>query len=163
MATTMTHSGHPGERVFAPTISGADTRFHLPLPVAAVLGWIAAALVVYVAELVARHDFSATSRSLLSLVKIGVILIAGALYGRSVRGAPTDLVLSTGLAWLLFSIAADVVTGIRSAGSVYQLLGDPTAPLRLGDLTMLTWLASPALFTRRGRRDAHDDEPSEAR
>jgi hypothetical protein len=162
MATTMTHSGHPGEEIFAPAISGADTRFHLPLPVAAVLGWIAAALTVYFAELVARHDFSATSRSLLALVKISVILAAGALYARSVGGAPTDLVLSTGLAWLLFSIAADVITGIRSVGSAYQLLGDPAVPLRLGDLTMLTWLASPALFTRRGRSRMSGEESPEA-
>jgi hypothetical protein len=158
----MARSGHPGEWIFARTASGADTRFHLPLPVAAVLGWITAALVVYAAELVARHDFSASSRFLLALVKIGVILTAGAIYARTVRGAATDLVLSTGLAWLLFSIAADVITGIRPAGSSYQLLGDPAAPLRLGDLTMLAWLASPALFTRRGRRDAHDGEPPEA-
>jgi hypothetical protein len=162
MATTMTHSRHPGEGILAATASGADTRFHLPLPVGAVVGWISAALVVYVVELVARHDFSATSRFLLAIAKIAIILTAGALYARTVRGAPTDLVLSTGLAWLLFSVAADVVTGIRATGNVYQLLGDPAAPLRLGDLTMLAWLASPALFTRRGPVHANDDEPSEA-
>lgn len=162
MATTMARSGHPGERIFARTASGAGTRFHLPLPVAAVLGWIAAALAVYVAELVARHDLSATSRSLLALVKIAVILVAGALYARTVRDAPTDLVLSTGLAWLLFSIAADVITGIRSAGNVYQLLGDRAAPLRLGDLTMLAWLASPALFTRRGPNGMSGEQSPEA-
>lgn len=162
MATTMARSGHPGEGIFARTTSGADTRFHLPLPVAAVLGWIAAALVVYAAELVARHDLSSTSRSLLALVKIGVILAAGALYARTVRGAATDLVLSTGLAWLLFSIAADVITGIRSVGSAYQLLGDPAAPFRLGDVTMLAWLASPGLFTRRGPGETPDGETPEA-
>ena len=162
MATTMTRPGHPGEGIFAATASDAATRFRLPLPVAAVLGWISAALVVYVAELVARHDFSTSSRSLLALVKIAVILTAGALYARTVRGAPTDLVLSTGLAWLLFSVAADVITGIRTAGSVYQLLGDPATPLRLGDLTMLAWLASPALFTRRGPEESTDGQSPNA-
>jgi hypothetical protein len=83
-------------------------------------------------------------------VKIAVIIAVGGIYARTVRRMPSGFVLATGIAWLLFSIAADVITGIGSAGA-YQLLGDPSVispPLR--DATLFAWLAAPALFARGG-------------
>jgi hypothetical protein len=148
---TLIRDGRAAQRPRVDMAAGEHARFRVPLPVAAVFGWICAALAAYAVELGAHGRFAGLPRAAVALVKIALILGAGALYARVVRGAPSDLLLSTGLAWLVFSIAADVVTGIRSNG--YQLLGDPLTPLRLRDVTVLAWLGAPALFTWRGVRD----------
>jgi len=155
---TLIHADRSGERVTDRMAPGAPARTRLPLPIAALLGWIGAALGIYAIDLGAQGPFAGLPRALLGLVKIALIFGAGWAYAKGVRGASTDLVLSTGLAWLVFSIGADVVTGIRSTTGAYQLLGDPLAPLRIRDLTMLAWLAGPALFTRRGFGDQRIEE-----
>jgi hypothetical protein len=136
------------ERLGEQKEGGARDRRRLPPAICVALGWAGAALGIYAVELGAHGPFSGLPCAVVALVKIALIVGAGGLYARVVRGAPSDLVLATGVAWLTFSIAADVVTGIRSAGA-YQLLGDPLAPQRLRDLTMLAWLVAPALFARR--------------
>jgi hypothetical protein len=130
----------------------AHERHSFPPAVSVALGWTGAALGVYAVEFGARGLFTGVSRPVVALAKIAMILIAGAVYARSARGAPSGFVLASGVAWLVFSICADVITGIGSAGA-YQLLGDPrviSATLR--DATIFAWLGAPALFVRGGEQ-----------
>jgi hypothetical protein len=114
------------------------------------LGWTVAALGVYAVEWGAHGAFAGLSRAIAALVKIAVIVVAGGIYARTARGTPSSVVLASGIAWLIFSIAADVITGIGSAGT-YQLLGDPSVlSPSLRDATIFAWLAAPALFARSG-------------
>ena len=125
-------------------------QHRFPPAVSVAIAWTGAALGVYAVEFGARGLFAGVSRPVVALAKVAVILIAGAVYARSARGAPSGFVLASGIAWLAFSIAADVITGIGSAGE-YQLLGDPrviSAILR--DATIFAWLGAPAFFARGG-------------
>ena len=136
------------DRVVDPKGPEAHDRALLPPAVSVVIGWTGAALGVYVVEWAAHGPLAGISRSVVALAKIAMILIAGAVYARSARGVPSGFVLTTGIAWLAFSIAADVITGIGSVRA-YQLLGDPrviSATLR--DATIFAWLGAPALFAR---------------
>jgi len=136
--------------VAAQKASDARERPRFPPAVSAALGWTGAALGVYALEFGARGSLAGVSRPAVALAKIAVILIAGSVYARRASGLPAGFVLATGIAWLAFSIATDVITGIGSARA-YQLLGDPGAiPAILRDATIVTWLGAPALFARNG-------------
>lgn len=118
-------------------------------PVLAVLSWTLAALGVYGIEK-AFHPSLGYSATQLAWAKVALIVAAATVFTRVARGVALDAAVATGLAWLVFSIAADAITGLRSSGGgAYRLLGDSLAPRRLQDLTMLAWLAAPALFARR--------------
>jgi hypothetical protein len=105
---------------------------------------------VYAVEWGAHGPFAGAPRAVIALAKIAVIIGAGAIYARMARGVPSGFVLSSGIAWLVFSIAADVITGIGSARA-YQLLGNPSViSAVLRDATIVTWLGAPALFARNG-------------
>jgi len=130
--------------------SRSRDRRRLPSAVSMALGWTGAALGVYAVEWGAHGPFAGASRGVVALVKIAVIIVAGAIYARTARRVPSGLVLTSGIAWLVFSIAADVITGIGSA-SAYQLLGNPTAVSGiLRGVTILAWLSAPALLARGG-------------
>jgi len=133
------------ERVVDQKAPDAHERPRLPPAFSAALGWTGAALGVYAVEWSAQGLFDGASRASIALVKIAVIVVVGWLYG--VAGG---VVLVTGIAWLILSIAADVITGIGSADA-YQLLGDPTAMSGiLRNVTILAWLSAPALFAGGG-------------
>jgi hypothetical protein len=146
------------DRVVDPKASDAHERSLFPPAVLAGLGWTGAALGVYAVEFGARGSFAGVSRPVAALTKIAVILIAGAVYARRASGVPAGFVPATGIAWLAFSIAADVITGIGSVRA-YQLLGDPgviSATLR--DATIVAWLGAPALFARSGTPSERADD-----
>jgi hypothetical protein len=89
-----------------------------------------------------------------ALAKIVLIFAIGAVYSRAARGASSGVMLFTGLAWLVFSIAADLVEELDTVRGIYRLLGDPTVlPQNLRDLTILAWPVAPAAFARRGADD----------
>jgi hypothetical protein len=138
------------ERVIDQKAPGAPEAHRFAPAVSAAIGWTGAALGVYAVEWSAHGPFAGAPRAVIALVRIAVIVVVGWIYARSARGVPGSVVLVTGIAWLSFSIAADVITGIRSAGA-YQLLGDPSAttPI-LRDATIFAWLTAPALFARGG-------------
>lgn len=117
----------------------------LPVPVSGFLGWMAAALGVYSIAFLSHGPLRAVAAPV-AVARIAVITAIGAVFARAVRGASAELILATGLGWLVLSIAADLITGIGSAGA-YQLLGDPT-PVSgiLRNVTILAWLSAPALF-----------------
>jgi hypothetical protein len=136
------------DRVVDQKASETRGRPLLPPAVSVALGWTGAALGVYAVEWAAHGPFAGASRAVIALGKVAVIIAAGAVYARAARGVPSGLVLASGVAWLVFSICADVITGIGSAGA-YQLLGDPTAAsMLLRDATIFAWLGAPALFAR---------------
>lgn len=138
------------DRVGDPRASETHDRPLLPPVVSVAIGWTGAALGVYAVEWAAHGPFAGASRAVIALGKVAVIIAAGAVYARTARGVPSGFVLVSGVAWLVFSICADVITGIGSAGA-YQLLGDPrviSAALR--DATIFAWLGAPALFARGG-------------
>jgi hypothetical protein len=127
----------PEAQRFSPAVSVAIT-------------WTCAGLAVYAVEFGSRGLFAGAAHEGIAFGKIAVIVGAGAIYARTASGAPSGFVLTSGIAWLVFSIAADIITGIGSTGA-YQLLGDPTAVSGLlRTLTMLAWLSAPALFARGG-------------
>ncbi len=129
-----------------------------PLPVFGLLGWIIAALGLYSIAFLSHRAARGLTPSAFAVAKVVFIVAIGAVFARAVRGASADLILATGLAWLVLSIAADFVAGVRSVDVAYRLLGDPTVvPQNLRDLTILVWLAAPALFARRaGKSDRAD-------
>ena len=105
-------------------------QHRFPPAVSVAIAWTGAALGVYAVEFGARGLFAGVSRPVVALAKVAVILIAGAVYARSARGAPSGFVLASG---------------------EYQLLGDPrviSAILR--DATIFAWLGAPAFFARGG-------------
>jgi hypothetical protein len=115
--------------------------------------WLGAALAVYVVEGAAYGLWRNVPPGEIALIKIIVIVGAGAIYAAIVRGIPSSVVGATGLAWLALAIVADVVMGFESVDVGYRLLGDPTVtPDILRDLIIVSWLAAPALFARSGER-----------
>lgn len=138
------------DRVVDPKAALALEVHRFTPAVSAAVAWTSAALGVYTVELGARGTFAGVSRPMVALAKIAVVLVVGFIYARSARGAPSGFVAATGIAWLAFSIAADVITGIGSVHA-YQLLGDPRAVSEiLRDATIFAWLGAPALFARGG-------------
>jgi hypothetical protein len=136
--------------VAAQKASDVHERPHFPPAVSAALGWTGAALGVYALEFGARGPLAGVTRPAIALAKIAVILIAGAIYARRAGGLPAGFVPATGIAWLAFSIAADIITGIGSARA-YQLLGNPSViSAILRDATIVAWLGAPTLFARNG-------------
>jgi hypothetical protein len=122
-----------------------------PLAVLGLLGWLVAAAGVESVALLSHGPFRGISPALLGVVKIVFIIAIGAVFARAARGVSPELVVATGLCWLVLSIAADLVATSRALDPVHQLLGDPAAsPKNLRALTILAWLAAPALFARRG-------------
>lgn len=128
------------------------------LPVFGLLGWIIAAIGLYSIAFLSHRAVRELTPSALAVMKIVFIITVGAVFARAVRGASPDLILATGLAWLVFSIAADFVAGVRSVDVAYRLLGDPTAvPQGFRNLTILVWLASPVLLARRAEETDRTD------
>ena len=129
-----------------------------PLPFFALLGWIVAALGVYSIGLLSQRRLAGLTPAAFGVAKVVFIVAIGAVFARAVRGASADLVLATGLAWLVLSIAADFIASVRSVDVAYRLLGDPTVvPQNLRDLTILIWLAAPVLFARRAEGSRRTD------
>lgn len=119
------------------------------LALLAASGWTAAALGVYAIELNSSGPLSGLSSAQCTLAKIALVIAVGAVYGRFSRRASLEMALGTGLAWLGFSISADLVTSLHSVRDTYRLLGDPSVPPLLRDLMMFAWVAGPSVFARR--------------
>jgi hypothetical protein len=149
-ASTVTKIERPGGRIVRLPL--APRRRRPPLPVFGLLGWIAAALGTYSLAYLLRKAPGGLTPAAIALMKIAFIITVAAAFARVVRRASPDLFLATGVGWLFLSIAADFVAGVRSVDVAYRLLGDPTVvPESLRNLTILVWLAAPALFARRTR------------
>jgi hypothetical protein len=119
------------------------------LPVVSLVGWLVTALGVYSMGFLAHGPLRGITPAALTVARIVFIIAIGAAFASAVRGADPELVMATGLGWLVLSIVADFVAGTRSFDVVYRLLGDPTVVSQsLRNLTILAWLAAPALFAR---------------
>jgi hypothetical protein len=128
----------------------ARRRRRPPLAVLALLGWIVASAGICSVGLLSHGLLRGVSPASLGVAKIAIVIVIGAVFTRAARGRSPELIVATGLCWLVLSIAADFVSATRSLDPAFRLLGDPAvAPKSLRDLTMLIWLASPALFARR--------------
>jgi hypothetical protein len=147
-------------------VSGSVVRFRREprrpesprmLALLAVSGWTAAALGVYAIELGSSGPLSGLSSAQCTLAKIAFVFTMGAVFGCVARRTSLEMALRTGLAWLVFSIAADLLTSLQSARDTYRLLGDPIAPQLLRDLMMLAWVAGPSVFARRVALDGHSE------
>jgi hypothetical protein len=137
----------PAERIVSFPIRARQGRLRVPFRAALV--WIVAGLAVYVVERAANGPLRSVPAGEIALIKIVLILIAGAIYAWTVRGIPSSVVTATGLAWLTLAIVADVVMGFESVDAGYRLLGDPSVtPEILRDLIIVSWLAAPALSAR---------------
>jgi hypothetical protein len=108
---------------------------------------------VYAIELSSSRPLSWLSSTQCTLAKIALVVAVGAVYGRFSRPASLEMALGTGLAWLVFSISADLVTSLHSVRDTYRLLGNPSVPPLLRDLMMFAWVAGPSVFARRVEPD----------
>jgi hypothetical protein len=137
------------ERLGAQVVHLPVRRRRPPLPVFGLLGWIIAAAGVYSIGFLSHGLLRGISPALLGVAKIAFIIAIGATFACAARGFSPELIVVTGLCWLILSIAADFVATIRSLDPAVRLLGDPSVvPRNLRDLAILVWLASPALFAR---------------
>lgn len=125
----------------------SNLRSRVPWPILATSTWTGAALGIYGVEK-ARASVDLFSVTELGWIRIAIILAAAALFARLSGGISVDTAAATGLAWLIYSIAADVITGLPNPAGTWGLLVEPLAQQPIGDLTVLVWLAAPVLFAR---------------
>ncbi len=131
---------HPFPRAFA-------YRLHHPLTTAVlvVLFWLAAAALVVTVHLVIEPQ------SLLggAALTIAAIFLAAYCYTRFCAcRAGVSHALGVGIAWLVLSIAVEMVLTTRLGHGWFSLLGPPGAPL-LRNVYMFVWIFAPAFFARR--------------
>jgi hypothetical protein len=139
--------------------SATALRRPVPVVVQGLIGWLVAAAGVFGIALLGSGPLRGFSPAVQGAVRVVLIVAVGAAFARTARRASPEAIVAVGLAWLVLAIVTDFVTGSRSLAPTYQLLGDPTvSPALLRDLTILVWLASPALFARRGEAARPDDE-----
>ena len=107
--------------------------------------WIAAAVLV----LLAHRLVDPISLGAAATVKIAAIVGVAFTYVR-VTGhrATLDHALSLGVTWLLCDVVAELLAARVLGHGWFDLIGSPDHPW-LRNLLMLTWLLSPALFSRR--------------
>jgi hypothetical protein len=110
-----------------------------------VLFWFAAATLI-----IAIHAaIDPRSPAAGSVATIVALLVTGYAYSRFVaQQAGIAHALGVGSAWLLLSIAAEVIATARAGRGWFALLGSPDRPL-LRNVLLFVWIFAPALFARR--------------
>ena len=124
----------------------ADSR-RLPVMTGAlvVLFWLAAAILVVTAQ-VEVAPCSATAGAAATIAAI--VGVAYAYTGLTVPRRGTSHALGVGIAWLVLSIAAEMLLTRRLGHGWFPLLGSPARPF-LRNVYLFVWIFAPALFARR--------------
>ncbi len=82
------------------------------------------------------------------LAEIGaIVLIAFAYVRLTARQITVDHALLVGVAWLLFTVVAEITATAMSGHAWFMLLGSP-AHRALRYAVLLAWIVAPALFAR---------------
>ncbi len=109
-----------------------------------VVFWIIAALLV----LAAHRTVEPLSTAGAVGAKVGAIVVAAYAYIRlTARRATLDHALSVGVVWVVFDVAAEMITAKAVGHDWFELIGSPAHPA-VRDLLLVTWIAAPALFAR---------------
>jgi hypothetical protein len=104
------------------------------------LGWVVLSWIL-TAAVVSRVAHTA-------LTHVVVVSLAALIASRLVvRNGSVDRAIAVGLAWLLFSIAAEVAMTLSLGHGWFVLFGAPAAGAGR-DLVAAAWVGGPALFTR---------------
>lgn len=125
-------------------------RHHHPLTTAAlvVLFWLASAVLVIAAHMELR------STAACATVTVAVLLLAAYGYTRVVaQQSGVTHGMAVGIAWLVFSILAEIALTARVGHGWFYLLGSPEQPL-LRNIDLFVWIFAPALFARGAGNDA---------
>ena len=105
--------------------------------------WAAAALLVTETG----RAVGPVSRAGCVAVKTGAIVAIAFVYMRlTARTLSLNHALLVGAAWLVLSMAAEIVTASRLGHAWSELLGPPDSALR--NVLMFAWIGAPALFAR---------------
>ncbi|HEX9163967.1 MAG TPA: hypothetical protein VF980_19830 [Thermoanaerobaculia bacterium] len=110
----------------------------------AILWWSWAAAFVVMAQ----QTFGRTSLAAVIVAKAVVILLAGAAYVKFARDCSVEHAIVVGAAWIVLSVAAELIVSTQTHHAWYGLLG-PESSQVVRDLLLILWVASPAVSARR--------------
>lgn len=141
--TTLTHSASQRIVAFPVRLIPFALRKHHPLTTSTLVfgSWLIAAALVYGA-----HGLSPT---IAAVATISTILGIAFLYTFfAAREAGVSHALSVGTAWLVMSIAVEMIITTRLGHGWFSLIGNPHQPL-LRNVVMFLWIFAPSFFARR--------------
>jgi hypothetical protein len=134
--------------IVTPPAEPFASRRHHPLVTAlmVVVFWmIAAGLVMASRTLI--EPWSARGNA---VAEVGALLLTAYTYSRlAARDAGVSHALGVGTAWLMLSIATEVVLTTQEHRGWFTLLGSPEQAV-FRNVMLFVWIFAPALFVRRG-------------
>ena len=137
--TTVTHHDPRSDR--------PSDRPHYGLTTAAsiVLFWFIGATLVLASQRLVGTQSAAAGCIAASVA----LLVTGAAYMRFfTRDGGVTHALGAGIAWFVFSMAAEITMTARAGHGWFALLGAPAHPL-VRNVLMFVWIFAPALFAHR--------------
>ena len=121
-------------------------RHHNPVTTGALVFafWLGAALLI----VTAHRTIEPLSPAACTVTTIAILITASYGYTRvAAQQAGITHALGVGIAWLVLSIAAEMLLSPEVHHGWFYLLGSPTRPL-IRNIDLFLWIFAPALFAR---------------